>query len=168
MISTINFLSISLSCGSCWTSALTGSGTSGAAGCANRYEITPLAIGTQRYTYTVTSGDKGEASCVADVTVNDVVVTGSVEISSKGVDTEVPCRKTIVVSTTTDENNGTGLYCSGSFDKTVGSSTAGQYNVTSVHVCDSHGYGNTPTSCRGTFATECLPGKKMSCKVTSP
>ena len=154
--------------GSCWTSALTGSGTSGAAGCANRYEITPLAIGTQRYTYTVTSGDKGEASCVADVTVNDVVVTGSVEISSKGVDTEVPCRKTIVVSTTTDENNGTGLYCSGSFDKTVGSSTAGQYNVTSVHVCDSHGYGNTPTSCRGTFATECLPGKKMSCKVTSP
>lgn len=154
--------------GSCWTSALTGSGTSGAAGCANRYEITPLAIGTQRYTYTVTSGDKGEASCVADVTVNDVVVTGSVEISSKGVDTEVPCRKTIVVSTTTDENNGTGLYCSGSFDKTVGSSTAGQYNVTSVHVCDSHGYGNTPTSCRGTFATECLPGKVMSCKVTSP
>ena len=154
--------------GSCWTSALTGSGTSGAAGCANSYTITPLTIGTQRYTYTVTSGDKGEASCVADVTVNDVVVTGSVEISSKGVDTEVPCRKTIVVSTTTDENNGTGLYCSGSFDKTVGSSTAGQYNVTSVHVCDSHGYGNTPTSCRGTFATECLPGKKMSCKVTSP
>ena len=105
---------------------------------------------------------------MADVTVNDVVVTGSVEISSKGVDTEVPCRKTIVVSTTTDENNGTNLYCTGAFDKTVGSSTADQNNRTSVSVCNSHGWGNAATSCTGSFATECLPGKVMSCKVTSP
>ncbi|MBR6125901.1 pilus assembly PilX N-terminal domain-containing protein [Candidatus Saccharibacteria bacterium] len=130
--------------------------------------ITPETSGTLTYTYSVTSGSASDASCSANITVNDVVVTGSVTISSKDDPTDVPCRKSISVSTTTYENNETWLHCTGSFNKTVGSNSADQHNEAKVKVCNGHGHGNSETSCTGTFETECLPGRTMSCTVKGP
>jgi hypothetical protein len=131
--------------------------------------VEPQNAGTETYTYEVTNGEKGIASCSVDITVNDVVVTGSVTISSKDVATSVACRKSIIVSVTTDRDNQTYLHCTGAFNKEVGSSgVVGQYNEVVVYVCDGHGHGNSPQACAGTFTTECLPGKTMSCTVKSP
>ena len=130
--------------------------------------ITPESAGTLTYAYSVTNGNAEGASCSADIIVNDVVVTGSVTISSKNTPTDVLCRKSINVSTTTDQNNETWLHCTGSFNKTVGASSAGQYNEVAIKVCNGHGHGNAEKPCTKTFTSECLPGRTMSCTVSSP
>ena len=155
--------------GDCWNGKLELGSTEISNQCiASSVSITPESAGTLTYTYSVTNGAKGSASCSATITVNDVVVTGSVTISSKDVATNVACRKSIVVSTTTYQDNQTWLHCTGAFNKTVGSSSADQNNEAKVVVCNGHGSGNSEQSCSGTFTTECLPGRTMSCTVRGP
>ena len=63
--------------GNCYNSTLTaspssGSGLSSEAECQNKYTITPSSKGTYEYTYSVTKGSIGTASCENSVTVDDV------------------------------------------------------------------------------------------------
>ena len=136
--------------------------------CISNISVTPENTGTLTYTYSVTeqvNGNSETVSCSADITVNDVEVTGSETISSRNVATDVDCKKTIIVSTTTDPYNETWLHCTGSFNKTVGSTSADQYQEAKVWVCDPHGHNNAEQSCTGTFTTNCLPGRTLSCTV---
>ena len=63
--------------GTCYNSTLTaspssGSGLSSEAECQNKYTITPSSKGTYEYTYSVTNGSIGTASCENSVTVDDI------------------------------------------------------------------------------------------------
>ena len=151
--------------GACHNSTFTGTGVVNAPNCSGLYTVTPATVGTHTYTYSVTGGSNGTASCSADIVVNDVEVSGSVTITSRDAKTTVPCRYTVEVSTMTEQYNSTWLRCTGSFDKVVGGNSAGQYNEAKVQVCDGHGYGESERSCTGTFTTDCLPGRSMTCWV---
>ena len=77
----------------------------------------------------------------------------------------VECGKTIEVSVTSAQYNATKLQCTGSFDKTVGSTFVDHWTSdVVVHVCNSHGHGNDPVSCTGSFSTSC-DSNTLSCKV---
>lgn len=58
--------------GSAWGHSLSGNGAPASTGGSAIYTITPTAIGTHTYTFSVTSGDKGSAECSYSVIVEEV------------------------------------------------------------------------------------------------
>lgn len=60
---------------SCWESSLQGNGVSNASVCQSSYTITPTSTGTHSYTYQVTNGSRGAASCSETVTVSEKAPT---------------------------------------------------------------------------------------------
>lgn len=58
--------------GSAWGHSLSGNGAPASTGGTAIYTITPTAIGTHTYTFSVTSGDKGSAECSYSVIVEEV------------------------------------------------------------------------------------------------
>ena len=153
--------------GQCWNSSFSGTGVENPPNCSGIYTVTPDVVGTHKYTYRVEGGSEERASCSADIVVNDVEVSGSVSIVSRDAKVTVPCRYTIEVSDEikTEQDNSTWLRCTGAFNKVVGGSSAGQYNEAQTKVCDAHGWGESSRSCTGTFTTDCLPGRSMTCWV---
>lgn len=61
--------------GSAWGHSLSGNGAPASTGGSAIYTITPTAIGTHTYTFSVTSGDKGSAECSYSVIVEEVPPT---------------------------------------------------------------------------------------------
>ena len=61
--------------GSAWGHSLSGNGAPASTGGSAIYTITPTAIGTHTYTFSVTSGDKGSAECSYSVIVEEVAPT---------------------------------------------------------------------------------------------
>lgn len=61
--------------GSAWGHSLSGNGAPASTGGSAIYTITPTAIGTHTYTFSVTSGDKGSAECSYSVIVEEIAPT---------------------------------------------------------------------------------------------
>ena len=61
--------------GSAWGHSLSGNGAPASTGGSATYTITPTAIGTHTYTFSVTSGDKGSAECSYSVIVEEIAPT---------------------------------------------------------------------------------------------
>ena len=136
---------------------------SGATDCASKFsDISKLDGG---YYVEIPADNNDPATItVSGATKSPCTGSGIVTITSKNVETDVPCGKMVVVSTNSYQYNSTFLHCSGSFSKKLGSNSADQYNDVNAKVCDS--YQNTSsTSCSGSFATECNAGYSMTCKV---
>lgn len=87
--------------GSCWSSSLTGNGVP-SANCGTSYVVTPTSVGTHTYTYSVTGGDKGNATCEQTVNVVEKAPTCSVGDMTKAVGASV----TISPSASTGCTNG--------------------------------------------------------------
>ena len=151
--------------GSCWNGTLKLGGNSvNNDQCINGTStVTPESVGTLTYTYAVTNGSAGNASCSANVTVNDVVVTGSVDLAKGQSNVSVPCRKQIHLTGQCNDNSwgpfNLTVQCQGSFNKTVGSASAGEYTDVTYNA------GNAYTGMDEYVSTECLPGKTMSCQA---
>ena len=151
--------------GTCWNGNLKLGDNVVSAGCNSEITITPESIGNLTYKYSVTNGSTGSASCEASITVNDVVVTGSVDMAKGESNVSVPCRKKIHLTGQCNENTW-GPYdltveCAGSFDKTVGESSSGDKNNTAIYNA-----GNAYDGMDKYISTECLPGKTMTCKAS--
>jgi len=151
--------------GSCWNGTLKlGENSINNDQCINGTStVTPESAGTLTYTYAVTNGSVGNASCSANVTVNDVVVTGSVDLAKGQSNVSVPCRKQIHLTGQCNDNSWGPFYltvqCQGSFNKTVGSESADEHNVVTYNA------GNAYTGMDVYVSTVCLPGKTMSCQA---
>ena len=134
------------------------------------WTITPASTGTSSYTFYITNGaDSDRPNCEKNVTINDVVVTGSVDLAKGDENVSVPCKKQIHLTGQcgTQESWGIsgGQYlaitCEGPFQKQVGSATGDQNNVV---------YYKTSVSAFTGFDdyidTDCLPSNTMLCKAT--
>lgn len=151
--------------GSCWNGTLKLGGNSvNNNQCINGTSIvTPESAGTLTYTYAVTNGSAGNASCSANVTVNDVVVTGSVDLAKGQSNVSVPCRKQIHLTGQCNDNSwgpfNLTIQCTGSFNKTVGTSSGDMNNSVTYNA------GNAYTGMDVYVSTECLPGRTMTCQA---
>lgn len=148
---------------SCWKGNLKLGDNVVVNGCNSEITITPESIGNLTYKYSVIDGSAGTASCEASITVNDVVVTGSVDLAKGATNVSVPCRKKIHLTGQCNENTW-GPYsltveCEGSFNKTVGDVSAGNYSQAIYNA------GNAYEGMDKYISTECLPGKTMTCKA---
>lgn len=150
--------------GTCWEGNLKlGDNVISSYSCNSEITITPESIGNLTYKYSVTNGSTGKASCEASITVNDVVVTRSVDLAKGATNVSVPCRKKIHLTGQCNENTwgpfNLTVECEGSFNKTVGTSSSGENNNVTYNA------GNAYEGMDEYISTECLPGKTMTCKA---
>ncbi len=118
--------------------------------------------GSKSYTFTVTNS-VGTASCPFTVTYKESSVN-VVDMEKGQENVVVPCGSSIHATGTCNENTWGPLYltveCTGSFEKTVGTSSAGQYNSVSYN------FGNAYEGFDGTVTTKCPEeGQTMNCKL---
>ena len=118
--------------------------------------------GSKSYTFTVTNS-VGTASCPFTVTYKESSVN-VVDMEKGQENVVVPCGSSIHATGTCNENTWGPLYltveCTGSFEKTVGTSSAGQYNSVSYK------FGNAYEGFDGTVTTKCPEeGQTMNCKL---